>query len=157
MTGHAHSLPGFADKSSHRPKYQLYILEKPAVQYSTVGAASAHPNLVFGVKLALHIACMLFEHIPQRAHPMQSRSTTTAILLIILAIIAFPLILSIIGGVFGIIGGIFGALFGALFGVLGGLFGWMFHWHWPFFFHWNAFTVIAIAIIVVLISRSRKI
>jgi hypothetical protein len=42
--------------------------------------------------------------------------------------------------------------------VIGGVFGWFFDWHWPFhgFFHWNLFTIVLIALVVVLISRSKK-
>ena len=98
---------------------------------------------------------------------MQSKSSnsTTTVLLALLLIFTFPIWIGIAGGIFGIIAGVFGAVigifagvFGAIFGIIGGLFGWIFDWH-PFtpFSHWPIFTILAIALVVVLISRSRKI
>lgn len=97
---------------------------------------------------------------------MQSKSSTTTVLIVLLIIFTFPIWLGIAGGIFGLIVGIFGAVvgiiagvFGAVFGAIGGIFGWMFDWHWPFsgFFHWNVFPIIFIVLIVLLISRSRRI
>jgi hypothetical protein len=96
---------------------------------------------------------------------MQSKSSST--LLIVLAIIfTFPIWIGLAGGLFGLVAGIFGALigviagvFGAIFGAIGGIFGWFFDWDWPFggFFHWNIFSFLIIVLIVVLITRSRRI
>ncbi len=97
---------------------------------------------------------------------MQSKSSTSTLLIVLLIVFTFPLWLGIAGGIFGLIAGLFGAVFGiiaavfgAVIGAIGGIFGWIFDWDWPFshFYHWNIFTIIAIAAVIVLISRSRKI
>jgi hypothetical protein len=100
--------------------------------------------------------------------PMESRGTTTVIL-VLLIVFTFPiwvglagglfgLIIGLIGGVVGIIGGVIGAIGAAIGGLIGGLFHWGFNGHWPFgFFHAHTFTIVLIAIVIVLISRSRKI
>jgi drug/metabolite transporter superfamily protein YnfA len=92
------------------------------------------------------------------------KSSTTAVLLILLIVFSFPIWIGIIGGLFGIIAGIFGAVFGVIgaiaggiFHIFAGLFGWAFEWHWPFHINWNGYTILVIAIIIVLLSRSRKI
>lgn len=136
---------------------RLYTIANPVVQFSTVLFRKCVRKFVFERISKVPAVRIVFDFRYAKGISMQSRSTTTAILLIILVIIGFPVIISVIGGVFGIIGGIFGAVFGAIFGILGGLFGWMFNWHWPFFFHWNACTVILIAVVVLLLTRSRKI
>ncbi len=93
---------------------------------------------------------------------MQSKSSTSTLLIVLLIVFTFPLWLGIAGGIFGLIAGLFGAVFGiiaAVFGAVIGAIGGIFGWDWPFshFYHWNIFTVIAIAAVIVLISRSRKI
>jgi hypothetical protein len=84
----------------------------------------------------------------------------------LLIIFTFPLWIGIAAGLIGVIAGIFGAvfgviagIFGAIFGLIGGIFGWMFDWNWPFhgFFRWNLVSILLIALVVVLISRSKKI
>ncbi|MBL0741758.1 hypothetical protein [Chryseolinea lacunae] len=95
---------------------------------------------------------------------MQSRGLTT-VLIVLLFVFTFPIWIGIAGALFGVIVGLFGAvfgiiggIFGAIFGMLGALFGWAFGWHWPFGFHWPSFTtILIIALVVALISRSRKI
>lgn len=96
--------------------------------------------------------------------------TLTAIMVIILCVLLFPVFIGIIGGLFGIIGGVFGAifgllggLFGAFFGLLGGIvgvIGWLFKsalsWHGPFgFFTWNLIPIALVLLIIVLITRSK--
>lgn len=95
---------------------------------------------------------------------MQSKSSTSTLLIVLLLVLTFPLWLGIAGGIFGLVAGLFGAVIGifagvigAVFGVIGGIFGWVFDWHWPHFFHWNVFTIALIAIVVVLLTRSRRI
>jgi hypothetical protein len=97
---------------------------------------------------------------------MQSKSSGSTVLIVLLLIFAFPIWIGLAGGLFGLVVGIFGAVigiiagvFGAIFGAIGGIFGWLFDWSWPFngFFHWNIFSILIIALIVVLISRSRRI
>jgi hypothetical protein len=97
---------------------------------------------------------------------MQSRSSGSTVLIVLLIVFSFPIWIGLAGGLFGLVVGIFGAMigviagvFGAIFGVIGGIFGWFFDWSWPFngFFHWNIFSILIIALIVVLISRSRRI
>jgi len=96
---------------------------------------------------------------------MQSKSSTSTLLIVLLIIFTFPIWLGIAGGIFGLVVGLLGAgfgiiagVFGAFFGIIGGIFGWLFDWHWPFdrFFHWNFFPIFFIILIVLLISRSRK-
>ncbi len=97
---------------------------------------------------------------------MQTKSPNSTLLIVLLIVFTFPIWIGIAGGIFGLIAGIFGAVFGiiagvfgAIFGIIGGLFGWLFDWHWPFsvFYHWNVFIIFFIILVVVLISRSRKI
>lgn len=91
---------------------------------------------------------------------MQTKSGST-VLIILIVLFTFPFwIGGLLGGLFGLIGGIFGAIagiFGAVIGLIGGFFGWIFDWHWPWLFHWNAFTIILIAVVIALLSRSRRI
>jgi hypothetical protein len=75
-----------------------------------------------------------------------------------------PVWIGIAGGLFGMVAGIFGAIFGimgavagAFFHVFSSVFGWGHDWNWPFNFHWNGFTILVIAAIIILLSRSRKI
>jgi hypothetical protein len=97
---------------------------------------------------------------------MNSKSNTSTVLIALLIVLTFPIWIGIAGGIFGLIVGIFGAVigiiagvFGAILGAMGSLFGWFFDWHWPFtgFFHWNVFILFFIILIVVMISRSRRI
>lgn len=96
---------------------------------------------------------------------MQSKGSTSTLLIVLVVIFTFPIWVGIAGGMFGIIAGIFGAVigiigavFGVVFGVIGGIFGWAFDWHWPFgFLHWNIFPILLLIIVVVLISRPRNI
>jgi hypothetical protein len=97
---------------------------------------------------------------------MQSRSSTSAVLIVLLIVFTFPIWIGIAAGLFGIVAGVFGAvfgiigaIFGGIFGAIGGIFGWLFNWDSPFggFFHWNIFTVLFVVLIVLLISRSRRI
>ena len=96
---------------------------------------------------------------------MQRKSSTSTVLVVLLIVLSFPIWIGIAGGLFGIIVGIFGAIFGiiagvfgAVFGAIGGIFGWFFDWDWPFngFFHWNIATILIIAIVILLVSRSRR-
>lgn len=99
---------------------------------------------------------------------MQSKSSTSSILIVVLIIFTFPVWIGLIGGLFGIIAGVFGAVFGAfgailggIFGafgaLLGGFFGWIFDWDCPGYGDWNGLTIAIIILAVVLLSRSRKI
>ena|SRR5688572_5959348 len=97
---------------------------------------------------------------------MQSKSSGSIVLIVLLIVFAFPIWIGLAAGLFGLVVGIFGAVigiiagvFGAIFGAIGGIFGWLFDWSWPFngFFHWNIFSILIIVLIVVLISRSRRI
>lgn len=102
---------------------------------------------------------------------MDSKTIAT-IMVVFICVLLFPIFIGIIGGIFGIIGGVIGGffgflgwLFGAIFGAIGavfgaffGVFGSMFddHWHWPgHWFNRDVFTLLALVLIVVLISRSR--
>ena len=100
---------------------------------------------------------------------MASRSSASSVLLIVLLIVTFPIWIGIAGGLFGLIAGLFGAaiglvagIFGAIVGIFGAIFGWIFDWnvhmHWPVVFFGSGFFItIAIVLVVVLITRSRKI
>jgi hypothetical protein len=94
--------------------------------------------------------------------------TLGTILIVIVCILMFPVALGILGGVFGIVIGVLGAVFGAVGGLIGaifgsifGIFGWivdgLFGWDFPHdFFDFNAFTVAAILILIVILSRNRS-
>ncbi len=100
---------------------------------------------------------------------MRSQSSTSSVLLIIVLIFTFPLWIGIAGGLLGVVIGLFGAaigivaaVFGAIVGVFGAVFGWMFNWnfhvHWPFAFLGSGFFItIAIVLVVMMITRSKKI
>jgi hypothetical protein len=93
---------------------------------------------------------------------MQSKSSgAPTVLIVLLIVFTFPFWIGLIGALFGIIVGLFGAVFGIIagvFGVIGGIFGWLFDWSWPFggFFHWNFFSILLVALIVVLVARSKR-
>lgn len=79
------------------------------------------------------------------------------ILVILVLLFVFPVCIGVGAAIFGIfagltgaIFGIIGGLFGAIFGIIGGIFDCLFNWHW------NVFTVGLLVLVVVLISRSRK-
>ena len=97
---------------------------------------------------------------------------TSSLLLLIIAIITFPiwigiiggffgLVFGLIGGVIGIVAGVFGAIFGIIGSIIGGFFGWDNHWgdwHWH---HWgphpsHAFWVLIIIVALVWALRSRS-
>ena len=97
---------------------------------------------------------------------MDSKTLAT-VMVIFICILLVPVGIGIIGGIFGVIGSVLGAVFGiiggllgAIFGVIGGIFGWIFYgdndWNWPnHFFHWDFFTVFAIALVIILITRRK--
>lgn len=95
--------------------------------------------------------------------------TLSAILIVIICLICFPIVIGIIGGVFGIVFGVIGGLFGAAFGVIGGIIGaifgfvgWIFDsifgwgWHGPFHADWNFFSVLVIVIIIAMIAKKSQ-
>jgi hypothetical protein len=100
---------------------------------------------------------------------MGPRSSTFSVIFVLLLIFTFPIWIGIAGGLFGLIAGLFGAaigivagVFGAVIGMLGAIFGWLFDWnfhvHWPFaFFGSGFFITMVIVLVVVLITRSKKI
>jgi hypothetical protein len=102
----------------------------------------------------------------KKSNPMQSRSTTTVLIAIII-VVTFPIWIGLVGGAIGIVAGVFGAMigvfagmFGAIFGLIGGFFGWLFDWHWggPHFFHFPFFAgkmLIFIAIVVLLVMATK--
>ena len=97
---------------------------------------------------------------------MQTRNTTTSVLIAVLIIITFPIWIGILGAIFGVMAGLFGAMFGIIAGVfgavLGGIgaaFGWIvdppWHgFHGPFMGR-GIFILIAIVIVVVLLTKRR--
>jgi nitrate/nitrite transporter NarK len=97
---------------------------------------------------------------------MSSKSSNpTTLLIAVIVIFTFPIWIGIAGGIFGLIIGLFGAaigivagVFGAVFGAIGGIFGWFFDWDWPHhgFYRWNIFTVVCLVVIVLLVTRSRR-
>jgi len=92
---------------------------------------------------------------------MQSKSSTSTVLVILLIVCTFPIWVGIAAGIFGLMAGLIGAVFGilagvfgAVFGIVGSIFGGIFHWGGGF--HWNFLTILLIVGIIVLISRPRK-
>ena len=95
--------------------------------------------------------------------------TLATIIVVFLSVLLIPMAIGIIGSVFGIVGdiagaffSIVGAIFGAVFSFIGALFGWLFYghfeWHWPFhFFSWDLFTVAALVLLVVVLTRSKNV
>lgn len=92
--------------------------------------------------------------------------TLATVIAIFLCVLLIPAAIGIVGGIIGV----FGSLIGAIFSVIGGIFsaifsftgailGWLFYdnfsWYWPFeFFNWELFTVVALVVLVIVISRS---
>jgi hypothetical protein len=109
---------------------------------------------------------MVFGTSHPNPYAMQSKnSSTPTVLIVLLVIFTFPFWIGLIGALFGITVGLFGAvfgiiagLFGAVFGAIGGIFGWLFDWSWPFggFFHWNMMGILLVAVIIVLVARSKR-
>ncbi len=92
---------------------------------------------------------------------MQSKNSTTTVLIVLILVFTFPLWIGIAGGLFGLVVGLFGGMIGIIAGIFGaivGVFGWLFNWHWPFvgFFHWNIFWIVMILLAVVMISKSKR-
>lgn len=92
---------------------------------------------------------------------MQSRSTTSSILIAVLVIITFPLWIGFIGMAFGLVAGVFGAVFGIIGGVFGAVFGGLgagLGWIFAGPFHMGAiFVKVAIiaAVLILLVSALR--
>ena len=110
--------------------------------------------------------CMIFGMSPLKFCLMQSKSSTSTVLIALLIVFSFPVWIGLAGGLFGIIVGLFGAvfgivagIFGAVFGIIGGVFGWVFDWSWPFdgFFELSFFTIILIALAIGLLARSKRV
>jgi hypothetical protein len=111
---------------------------------------------------------MPFESCYTKHFDMASRTLGTVIILII-CILLFPITIGLIGGAFGIVMGVFGIVFGALFGMIGGIiggifgffnwiFGGIFNWdHHYGFFHFNFCAAAFIVILVLVLSRNRRI
>lgn len=96
---------------------------------------------------------------------MQTKNSSTTVLIAIIVLITFPIWIGLIGGIFGLIGGIIGGLFGiiagifgAIFGAIGSLFGWMFDWSWNCPFNWNSelWVVLLVVAVIVIATKSRK-
>jgi len=77
-------------------------------------------------------------------------------------IFMIPIAIGIVGGVFGAVVGIFGAIFGIIGGIFGAIFGGVcsiFDWAtpgWHVGYHVNIFTVAAIALLIILVSKSSR-
>ena len=77
-------------------------------------------------------------------------------------IIMIPVVIGIIGGIFGVVVGLFGAIFGIIAGIFGAIFGGIFSifdWggpDWHFGYHVNIFAVAAIALLIILVSKSSR-
>jgi hypothetical protein len=119
----------------------------------------------FALKIRHFLSRMVFGK-PWRKIAMQSKSSTPTLLIVVLIICTFPFWIGLAAGMFGIVAGVFGAVigiiagvFGAVFGAIGGIFGLFFDWDWPFdgFFHWNLFPLVILVLIVLLLTRSRRI
>lgn len=95
-----------------------------------------------------------------------TQKSSSTLLILLLVIITFPIWIGFFAAAAGIVGGVFGTVFGAIFGTIGALLGaivslvtWPIkmifgHGHW--FPHINGYTVAAILIVIVLISKSRN-
>lgn len=117
------------------------------------------------------MCCMKFVGSGYKSLPMQTNSSsnsTSTVLIVLVLLFTFPIWIGIAAGIFGAVIGLFGAaigivagVFGAVIGAIGGVFGWIFDWDhdWPFAFFWNVKLIVITMIIVVLIlvTRSRKI
>ena len=98
---------------------------------------------------------------------MQTKNSTSPILIAVIVLLTFPIWIGIIGGFFGVLGGIIGGIFGvitgivgAIFGAMGSLFGWIFGWSCggPFGWFWNSeiYIILGIVLVIVLASKSRR-
>ena len=104
---------------------------------------------------------------------VRSSSSTNSVLIIIVAILTFPIWIGILGGLFGLVVGGFGAvigliagLFGLIIGAVGGIIGgiasifdwtWNSGWDWNFgIWNGNFFVILLIVMAVALIIRPRK-
>jgi hypothetical protein len=108
---------------------------------------------------------MIFANPNRNQKPMSTKSTTkssSALLIVLLVLITFPFWIGLFAAVVGTVGGVFGAVFGVIGGLLGAFFG-IITWpikalfgHGDWFPHINGYTIVVIAIVVYLISKSRK-
>ena len=95
---------------------------------------------------------------------MAMTKAITFFILLFCCIFFIPIFFGLVGGVFGLIGGIIGAIFGliasiigGIFSLIGGIFDSLFNWNFhPFFFHWDVFTIAAVILVIVLISKTKK-
>jgi hypothetical protein len=107
--------------------------------------------------------------------PKKTNMRTSSVVLIILAILTFPLWFGLGVGLFAVLIGVFGGLIGLIFGLVGGLIGvvawvlkgffsllfggvpWDFNcdWNWPSF-EVNGWAIAAIILIIALLVRSRR-
>jgi hypothetical protein len=97
---------------------------------------------------------------------MQTKNSTSPVLIFVIVLLTFPIWIGIFGGIFGLVGGIAGGLFGivtgifgAIFGMIGGLFGWIFDWSCGGPFGWwntEVMVVLGIVLVIVLASKSRR-
>ena len=100
---------------------------------------------------------------------METRSTSSTVLIVILLIITFPIWIGIAGGMIGLIAGLFGGaigiiagIFGAVIGGIASLFGALFHFSWgsPFShigsIGMNLLIAMGIVAFVIMVTRRRR-
>jgi hypothetical protein len=76
-------------------------------------------------------------------------------------IFMIPVVFGLIGAMFGVVIGIFGAIFGIITGIFGAVFGGIFSIfdfdnHWHFGHNVNIFAVAAVALLIIVLSKSRR-
>jgi hypothetical protein len=101
---------------------------------------------------------------------MQTRSSSSTLLIALLVLITFPLWIGLLAGAIGIVAGIFGAfigivagIFGGLAGIIGGIFGWIFDFdswdhdnHWFPFWNFKMIVIAMVVLVVLLATRSHR-
>jgi hypothetical protein len=148
------------DNTLFKLNSELYKYEQSRTSYSGFFFVSTSETHVFEFGIA-------FDLILSNEQAMSK--TASAIIIILISILCFPIAIGIVGGVFGAVFGVIGGLFGAVFGILGGLIGaifgfigWvfegMFGWGWdsPFHADWNFFTIAAIVIVIAVIAKKSQ-
>ncbi|MEO5602541.1 MAG: hypothetical protein ABIR06_16585 [Cyclobacteriaceae bacterium] len=94
--------------------------------------------------------------------------TLATCLAVFLCVLFIPAIIGIVGGIVGVAGSLIGAVFSVIGAIFSGMFsiiGWMagslfhdfFQWRGSYtLFNWDFFTVAALVVLIVVITRSKK-
>jgi hypothetical protein len=143
--------------------WEVSGLRKPSVHFSTLFYFRATFIFEFRLKRNIYILGIIFALFDSSKFSAMTKAITFFFFLFC-CIFFIPVFFGVVGGVFGLIGGIIGAIFGligsiigGIFSLIGGIFDFIFDWNFhPFFFHWDVVTIVAVVLVIILLSRSKR-